>query len=388
MAFKLKSALNFGQKGSFKMRSYNPLKQTKPPKKSTESAHGQLDDAEIEYQQDLKMYREKMKRDKQLKEFLIKERGFNQEDADRMIKDGAYTYKQMLDEMKRKDVPAEPSPLEQDDTQQKSPSGKTITQDDTQQKSPSGKLKRLQRNKKVVDGGMLPEITVSPNKQEGPIDKKNLPLQPGEMEGTYIFGRNYGDEDIPGKGEGFEPTGTKDEQFTARERINDLEERAGFLLDNDIPDLEGSTDPADIKKLKTLKQTAKRLQHEADIMRKRMKNERSAVKQTSQDDFEPAYPGADYSKEDIDKMTREEKEMKVIDYDPAYDPGEPEYIKRMKKKVRKDKRKARKKKRADRKEAKKIKKHRESWSPAFPGADHSQEELDQMTEAEKEAYYN
>ena len=348
MAFKLKSALNFGQKGSFKMRSYNPLKQTKPPKKSTESAHGQLDDAEIEYQQDLKMYREKMKRDNQLKEFLIKERGFNQEDADRMIKDGAYTYKQMLDEMKRKDVPAEPSPLE----------------------------------------------------QEGPIDKKNLPLQPGEMEGTYIYGRNYGDEDIPGKGEGFEPTGTKDEQFTARERINDLEERAGFLLDNDIPDLEGSTDPADIKKLKTLKQTAKNLQHEADIMRERMKNERSALKQEiSQDDFVPAYPGADYTKEDIEKMTREEKEMEVIDYDPAYDPGEPEYEERMKKANKKaakeDKKRSkrmkknlRKKIKAEKREANKIKKHRESWSPAFPGADHSQEELDQMTEAEKEAYYN
>ena len=348
MAFKLKSALNFGQKSSFKMRGYNPLKQTKPPKKSTESAHGQLDDAEIEYQQDLKMYREKMKRDNQLKEFLMKERGFNQEDADRMIKDGAYTYKQMLDEMKRKDVPAEPSPLE----------------------------------------------------QEGPIDKKNLPLQPGEMEGTYIYGRNYGDEDIPGKGEGFEPTGTKDEQFTARERINDLEERAGFLLDNDIPDLEGSTDPKDIKRVKILKATAKRLQDEADIMRKRMENERSALQQEiSQDDFKPAYPGADYSKEDIAKMTRKEKEMKIDGYDPALDPGQPEYKKRMKKATKRSakedkkrskiiKKNLRKKERADKKEAKKIKKHRESWSPAFPGADHSQKELDQMTEAEKEAYYN
>jgi len=339
MAFKLKSTLSFGQKSSFKMRSYNPLKQTKPPRKSTESAHGQMDDAEIEYQQDLKMYREKMKKDQQLKEFLMKERGFNQEDADRMIKDGAYTYKQMLDEMKRKDVPAEPSPLE----------------------------------------------------QEGPIDKKNLKLQPGENPDTYIYGRNYGDEDIPGEGEGFEPTGTKKEKFTANERINDLEERVSFLTENDIPDLEGSTDPKDIKRLKTLKATVKKLQHEADIMRKRRENERSALKQaqeTSQDDFKPAYPGADYSKEDIAKMTREEKEMKIDGYDPALDPGQPEYEKRMKKKARKDKRKARKKKRADKKEAKKIKKHRESWSPAFPGADHSQKELDQMTEAEKEAYYN
>tara|TARA_R100000900_G_scaffold68052_3_gene54240 strand:+ start:2562 stop:3503 length:942 start_codon:yes stop_codon:yes gene_type:complete len=272
MAFKLKSALKFGQKSSFKMRSYNPLKQTKPPKKSTESAHGQLDDAEIEYQQDLKMYKEKMKRDKQLKEFLIKQKGFNQEDADRMIKDGAYTYKDMF-----KDVPAE------------------------------GK---------------------SPNKQEGPIPKKNIKLQPGENPDTYLFGHNYGDENIPGEGEGFEPTGTRDQKFTANERIIDLEERAGFLLDNDIPDLEGSTDPKDVKRLKTLKATVKKLQGEADIMRKRRENMRksSPTKQkVSRDDFKPAYPGADYSQKDIDKMTRKEKEMKIDGYDPKLDPTQPEY---------------------------------------------------------------
>mgnify|MGYP003118953209 CR=1 FL=1 len=34
-----------------------------------------------------------------------------------------------------------------------------------------------------------------------------------------------------------------------------------------------------------------------------------------------------------------------------------------------------------------IKKHRENWSPAFPGADHSQEELDKMTEKEKQDYW-
>tara|TARA_R110000824_G_scaffold108240_2_gene255030 strand:+ start:373 stop:618 length:246 start_codon:yes stop_codon:yes gene_type:complete len=28
------------------------------------------------------------------------------------------------------------------------------------------------------------------------------------------------------------------------------------------------------------------------------------------------------------------------------------------------------------------------WTPAFEGADHSQKELDQMTEKEKEDYYN
>ena len=137
----------------------------------------------------------------------------------------------------------------------------------------------------------------SPNKQEGPIDKKNLPLQPSEMEGTYVY-----------------------EGTDMRERIIDLEDRAEFAM-QDAENAEG-------EKKKQHLATAKKLQREADIMRKRMKNEKSAVKQTSQDDFKPAYPGADYSKEDIAKMTRKEKEMKIDGYDPALDPTQPEYKKR------------------------------------------------------------
>ena len=42
------------------------------------------------------------------------------------------------------------------------------------------------------------------------------------------------------------------------------------------------------------------------------------------------------------------------------------------------------------KRAKEIetRKHRENWEPAFPGADHSKEELKKMTEKEKQDYYN
>ena len=36
----------------------------------------------------------------------------------------------------------------------------------------------------------------------------------------------------------------------------------------------------------------------------------------SQEDFEPAYPGADYSKEEIAKMTEKEKMMKIDGYEP------------------------------------------------------------------------
>jgi len=86
----------------------------------------------------------------------------------------------------------------------------------------------------------------SPMKQEGPQTKENVDLMKGEMDGTYVYK-------------------CKDKS----ERMIDYEERAGFLLDNDIPDLEGSKDPKDIAKLKQLKKTAKNLQHEADIIRNR-----------------------------------------------------------------------------------------------------------------------
>lgn len=91
----------------------------------------------------------------------------------------------------------------------------------------------------------------SPAKQQGPTPEKNPKLQKGEMEGTYVY-----------------------EGKDNRERIIDLEERAGFLTDNDIPDLEGSKDPKDIKRVKTLRATVKKLQHEASILRNRKPNKK------------------------------------------------------------------------------------------------------------------
>ena len=91
----------------------------------------------------------------------------------------------------------------------------------------------------------------SPAKQEGPTPEKNPDLMKGEMEGTYVY-----------------------EGKDNRERIIDLEERAGFLTDNDIPDLEGSKDPKDIKRVKQLKATVKKLQQEADILRNRKPNKK------------------------------------------------------------------------------------------------------------------
>jgi hypothetical protein len=115
-------------------------------------------------------------------------------------------------------------------------------------------------------------------KQEGPIDKKNLPLQPGELEGTYLYGQNYGDEDIPGKGEGFEPGGTRGERFNANERINDLEERISFLyedIENSDDEYLGGGDAERGARIRERKQKSiKRLEQELAIMYKRRENER------------------------------------------------------------------------------------------------------------------
>ena len=79
----------------------------------------------------------------------------------------------------------------------------------------------------------------SPMKQEGPIPKKNIKLQKGEVEGTWVY-----------------------EGKDKNERIIDLEERAGYLTDNDITNDGSKEDNQRIK-------TAKNLQHEADIIRNR-----------------------------------------------------------------------------------------------------------------------
>jgi len=118
------------------------------------------------------------------------------------------------------------------------------------------KMKSPMEKKLVGDQNNLPEelkakIEASPAKQEGPTPEKNPDLMKGEMEGTYV----YEGKDI-------------------RERIIDLEDRAGFLTNNDIPDLEDSKDPKDIKRVKQLRATVKKLQNEANILRNRKPNKK------------------------------------------------------------------------------------------------------------------
>ena len=88
-------------------------------------------------------------------------------------------------------------------------------------------------------------------KLQGPIPEQNIGLQPGEMEGTWIY---------PGS--------------KKSERIIDYDERAGVLEQNDLSDINHmlKKDPKNKKLLsqkKKLKKTIKNLDHEAQLMRDR-----------------------------------------------------------------------------------------------------------------------
>ena len=110
------------------------------------------------------------------------------------------------------------------------------------------KMKSPMEKKLVGDQHNLPEelkakIEASPAKQEGPVDEKNPDLMKGEMEGTAV----YEGKDI-------------------RERIIDLEDRAEFAM-QDAESAEG-------KEKKKHLANAKKLQHEADILRNRKPNKK------------------------------------------------------------------------------------------------------------------
>ena len=373
MAFKLKSALKFGQKGTYKQRTYNSPNKQKSPIKQNAVADPNIANPKTKGEH----VAPSDKKHQMLKEWLMDKKGFNQEDADRMIADGAYTFKDALKDItgqdgvavkdggtlpevnvsgkvvdggtlpevnvSPKDEPAEPKgkgsegKVSQEnfepayeggdhsqedidkmtkkekmqkidgydpklDKKKGSPNKQKVSQEDWEPAYEGGDhswddLKKMGEKKirenfpdeadailrAIKSRGSSKDIEKkgkAPFKQEGPIPKKNIKLQPGEMEGTYLFGHNYGDEDIPGKGEGFEPTGTRDQRFTAQERIIDLEERAYFLIDNDLESsdeyLGGGDAAKGAKKRKVMENTAKNLLHEADILRKRGDNERKS----------------------------------------------------------------------------------------------------------------
>jgi len=94
-----------------------------------------------------------------------------------------------------------------------------------------------------LDGKKIAKKKKSPAKQEGPIPKKNIKLQKGEMEGTWVY-----------------------EGKDKNERIIDLEDRAEYAR-SDAESAEG-------KEKKKHLANAKKLQHEADIIRNRKPNKK------------------------------------------------------------------------------------------------------------------
>ena len=90
-----------------------------------------------------------------------------------------------------------------------------------------------------------------PQKEDqGPVPEKNPGVMKGEYEGTYTY----------------EGKGTKG--FEGKERINDLEDRIGFLVNNDIPDAKAA---GDTKKVEKLQKTVKRLKSELAILKREVK---------------------------------------------------------------------------------------------------------------------
>ena len=113
--------------------------------------------------------------------------------------------------------------------------------------------------------------------QQGPIPKGNLPLQPGEHKDTWVYGASEIESDKKRVGS----------DFVTLERINDYDERAGYLEQNDMHDSDwflGGAKKSDSKavknkaakkgaqKRKNMEQAVKTLDREAQIMRDRRKN--------------------------------------------------------------------------------------------------------------------
>ena len=231
--------------------------------------------------------------------------------------------------------------------------------------------------------------------QQGPIPEKNIKLQRSENKDTYVYEASKGMKQ-------------KNPKHVENERINDLEDRKSFIQEDEFNS--GKSTKQQTKDKKTLEREAeimrdrrkntpakkhvKGMKHkskeqllkegftpaDADRMIKdgattgkpkpAMKGKDQSVKvkpettgkmqvikkkekkKPSQADFKPAYEGADYSKKDIAKMSKKEKQSKIDGY--------------------------------TRKRAKDLKpKNQGKFKPAYEGADYSKKDIAKMSEKEK-----
>ena len=291
--FKLKSSLKFGQKSAFKLRTYNSPNKQKSPVKQNAVADPNIANPKTKGEHSTpsdKTY-------EMLKEWLMTTKGFNQEDADHMIKDGAYTMKDVIKDMGMdKDVPAEPKGGKSEGApgkQLKDKGKETGETQETWEPAYEGGDHSWKDLQKMSDKDIMknwPDVgkhiikdlhkkgyrkkkgEAGPLRQEGPIDKKNPDLQPSEMEGTWV----YPGEDL-------------------HEKFYDLEDRIEFINEDIWSNQDGiATDQQ--------KKDLKKLGMERDIIHKRLQN----MKEESPNKQKKTYP-KDYTKKDV-KFLKEQRE--------------------------------------------------------------------------------
>jgi len=97
----MKSALKFGQKSAFKMRTYSPVKQSDKnspeeanPKKATDKTYDDGTEKNAREQDFSKRHSDEM-----LKDWLIETKGFDPVEADQMMKTGAYTMADVIEDI-------------------------------------------------------------------------------------------------------------------------------------------------------------------------------------------------------------------------------------------------------------------------------------------------
>ena len=251
--------------------------------------------------------------------------------------------------------------------------------------------------------------------QQGPIPKDNIKLQKSENPDTYVYKEGNDRKTInksqrnriPSKNAG------AGNRFVESERINDLEDRKSFIQEDEFNS--GKSTKQQTKDKKTL-------EREAEIMRDRRKNTpakkhvkgmkhkskeqllkegftpadadqmmkdgattgKPKAKKPSQGDFEPAYPGADYSKKDIAKMNDKEKQAKIDGYTPKKKLKAKKSTKSAHGQMNDAKQEYKQDKKILRKRAKDLKpKNQGKFKPAYEGADYSKKDIAKMSKKEK-----
>ena len=269
------------------------------PKKSTTTKHGQLNDAQLEYETDKKLYEKskkkkspakqttdpkKKKKKTTTKTYSLKDKTFPPEYTAEDIK---FLEEQREDIVRRSDFPEGSKEQKMFDANQAKIKAKKAKKKKSPAKAKGGTDPKKPSNKKIfgreeekVFGG----TKVKNRGDEGPTKKdlRKANRQARKAAKTSPAKMNGGGMPVKTKG---------------------LGPRASFG---------GVKNPELNKKNKEAKKTK-----EKKVFKDGPKNRvHYKGKIVSQEDWRPAYPGADYSKKEIAKMTEQEKARKIDGYTP------------------------------------------------------------------------